>query len=155
MSVSPLLAGMLHNNGIVIDENSWDYLINLGNSARQQIFNCVQSIEHPAEVLRADGRLTGEIAINYMGILSEINGATARWRANMEKHQGRTGMPKNSTEHAAIQAAGAEYLQLVEEFLLNTRVSVGRFSELFSMFQAELRLREQAEAAPVINTTTI
>lgn len=154
MSVSPLLAGMLHQNGIVIDENSWDYLTNLSNSSRQQIINCVQSIEQPADILRADNRMTGEVAVNYLGILREINTATARWRANTASHMGRTGMPKDASEHAAIQACGAEYLQLVEEFLLNTRVSVARFSELFQLFQVELRQREQAEAvSPTINTS--
>ena len=150
MSVSPLLAGMLHNQGIVIDENSWDYLGNLSLSARQQIFNCVESIEQPAAVLRADNKLSGEVAVNYLGILREINVTTARWRANAERHQGRTGMPVSADEHASIQAMGSEYIQLVEEFLLNTRTSVGRFTELFQQFQAELRLREAAEAQPQI-----
>lgn len=153
MSVSPLLAGMLHKNGIVVDENSWDYLTNLSESARTHIANCVASIEESAEILRADQRLTGEIAVNYLGILREINAATARWRANRESHSGRTGIPKDANEHAAIQACGSEYIQLVEEFLLNTRVAVSRFSELFQEYQVQLRLREQAEQAPVINTS--
>ena len=139
-AVTPLYQQLAQRAGIKdhSKDNSWDYIMSLSEDVKTHFMNITAVVYQAQQILSEGNAYFGEARVLYEGIMRDVQEAATQWRANRERHEGRTGFGNNPEETSTITDIGTSYIQIHEKLIVKTSYSAPRLQELVLQVETAL-----------------
>ena len=140
-AVTPLYQQLAQRAGIKdhSKDNSWDYIMSLSEDVKTHFMNITAVVYQAQQILSEGNAYFGEARVLYEGIMRDVQEAATQWRANRDRHEGRTGFGNNPEETSTITDIGTSYIQIHEKLIVKTSYSAPRLQELVLQVETALK----------------